>query len=94
MCRVSDKHGDYESIEYFCNDNKTAKDDLMIILGDNGVNYYGGRNDRRTKRYLESLPIKFMMIRGNHDRRPLDTGLYEEKQIHTKEYAGTFLVEP
>ena len=42
----------------------------MIVLGDNGVNYWGGKRDKALKKKLEALPITFMMIRGNHDQRP------------------------
>ena len=42
----------------------------MIVLGDNGVNYYGPTKDRRLKKKLEEMPITFFMIKGNHDQRP------------------------
>lgn len=67
---TGDKHGDYKEVEAFCLKWNTCKDDLLIVLGDNGVNYYGPKSDRRIKRRLSSLPITFFMIRGNHDQRP------------------------
>ena len=42
----------------------------MIILGDNGINYYGNGRDKRLKKRLSLLPITLFLIRGNHDRRP------------------------
>ena len=67
---TGDTHSNFERIEYFCSEVKTSKDDLMIILGDAGINYYGGKRDKELKRYLQSLPITFFCIRGNHEMRP------------------------
>jgi len=67
---TGDTHSDFLPIEYFCNDNKTTKEDLMIILGDAGVNYYNGKKDDELKRYLNSFPITFLLVRGNHEMRP------------------------
>lgn len=69
---TGDKHGSYKDVERFCLRWNTSRDDLLIILGDNGVNYWGAddRRDRKLKAYLSSLPISFYMIKGNHDQRP------------------------
>lgn len=67
---TGDTHGKFDRIEYFCDRQKTTKDDLMIILGDAGVNYYQNRHDQKLKKYLCDLPITFMLIRGNHEARP------------------------
>lgn len=57
-------------MEQFCLKWNTSKDDLLIVLGDNGVNYWGPHKDKKLKRYLSALPISFFMIKGNHDQRP------------------------
>lgn len=67
---TGDTHRGYDAIEAFCKKNDTTKHDLIIVLGDNGVNYYGGKSDSRIKNRLSSLPITFFFIRGNHDMRP------------------------
>lgn len=91
---TGDKHRDFDSIVKFCNEVPTTKDDLMIILGDNGVNYYGDdRGDLRIKKRLQNLPITFMMIRGNHDKRPSESMGYREQLISTYNYDGYFLVQ-
>ena len=84
MSRVfitGDTHGNFERIEYFCNEVETSKKDLMIILGDAGINYYGGKRDRRLKEYLQQLPITLFCIRGNHEMRPEDISDMEEKEV-------------
>ena len=67
---TGDRHGDYKDVEHFCLKWNTSKDDVLIVLGDNGVNYWGPHRDKKLKNYLSSLPITFFMIKGNHDQRP------------------------
>ena len=57
-----DKHGDYKNVEQFCLKWNTSKDDLLIILGDNGVNYWDPHRDKKLKNYLSALPITFFMM--------------------------------
>lgn len=45
-------------------------DDILIVLGDNGVNFTGGERDYWLKESLSKLSITLFLIRGNHDRRP------------------------
>lgn len=90
---TGDKHGDYSDIEEFCIRFKTTKNDVMIVLGDNGVNYYGVKKDRRIKKRLEDLPITFIMIRGNHDKRPQDIDSYHIKFISEDSFCGQFYVQ-
>ena len=67
---TGDRHGDYKDVEQFCLKWSTSKEDLLIVLGDNGVNYWGPHKDKKLKNYLSALPISFFMIKGNHDQRP------------------------
>ena len=104
---TGDKHGDFKSeydyrkIEAFCNTVGTTQNDVMIVLGDHGVHYDGAWSDEKGLKKLSKLPITFVMIRGNHDRRPIpswrklfaasDTGhFYEdplaENVLYTHEY--------
>lgn len=92
---TGDKHGDYSSIKLFCESHDVGKDaggDYMVVLGDNGVNYFGGKKDRRLKAELAALPITFFMVRGNHDQRPSLKSCREED--YTSDYvSGPVLVE-
>lgn len=67
---TGDTHGDFRNVERFCKKMQTSKDDVLIILGDAGINYYGPEQDKRKKKYLESLPITIFAIHGNHEMRP------------------------
>lgn len=75
---TGDCHGNYEHIKLFCKRMKTSKkDDLMIILGDVAANFLGNKRDIKNKEYLSSIPIKFLCIHGNHDKRPEKCEGYE-----------------
>lgn len=90
---TGDTHRDFYRIAMHCYAHETTKDDLMIILGDNGVNFHSRDNDAMLKEQLEKLPITFMLIRGNHDRRP-DESECERRFINGDGYSGIFMVEP
>lgn len=55
------------------------KEDVLIILGDAGVNYYLTRSDYDLKQELNDLPITLFLNRGNHEERPEEIDTYEER---------------
>jgi 3-oxoacid CoA-transferase subunit A len=77
---TGDTHGDFRRVAAFCDKVEPMKDDVLIILGDAGVNYYGHPKDTRVKQMLSELPITLFCIHGNHERRPEATGLYRETE--------------
>lgn len=93
---TGDTHGVFARVIDFCNKVKTTKHDVLIILGDAGVNYYLDKRDKKLKQKLEALPITLMLVRGNHEARP-GTGWNEEdkkdKFISAEEYCGFFMYE-
>lgn len=89
---TGDTHRNFDRIQYFCDKQKTTKDDVMVILGDVGANYYGGSRDWYVKSWLNDLPITFMFIRGNHEMRPSKDWNVRTKA--TDAYTGSFIIEP
>ena len=75
---TGDTHGEFDRIEEFCNDYCASQDDVMIILGDAGINYYLDERDERLKDDLVQLPITLFCIHGNHEERPSEIDTYEE----------------
>lgn len=67
---TGDTHGDMNRIVRFCERMETSQEDIMIILGDVGLNYYGDSRDRRNKEKVANLSITLFCIHGNHERRP------------------------
>lgn len=86
---TGDTHGRFERIAQFCEKMNTTKDDVLIILGDAGINFYCNRTDQRKKQQLNELPITLLCIHGNHERRPQTIENYKPKIW----YGGTVLVE-
>ena len=87
---TGDTHGRFDRIFTFCEERNTSRDDILIILGDAGINYYLGSRADRLKDSLESLPITLLCIHGNHEQRPFSIDSYREMDWH----GGKVYVEP
>jgi len=79
---TGDTHGDFRRVAAFCNISESTKDDILIILGDAGINYCGESEDIILKRKLSELPITLFCIHGNHEMRPENIGTYKEILWH------------
>ena len=79
---TGDKHGDFRSVFSFCQKYNTSQKDILIILGDAGINYYLDKNDYELKDELKSLPITLFCIHGNHEERPENIKSYKTKKFH------------
>ena len=80
---TGDKHGDYTDVFGFCKKYKTSKNDLLIILGDAGINYFLNERDNILKNSLKELPITLFCIHGNHEERPENICGYKTKKFHS-----------
>lgn len=70
---TGDTHGDFSrllTLDY--NDG-----DMIIVLGDAGINYYKNNEDIKLKNYLNSLNLKLFCVRGNHEERPENISTYK-----------------
>ncbi len=79
---TGDKHADFREVFYFCYANETTLDDILIVLGDAGINYYASDNDYMLKDSLLQYPITFLCIHGNHEERPENIEFYKTKKFH------------
>ena len=90
---TGDTHGDFRRELKFCKGMNTAKEDIMVVLGDAGINYHTNDGyleyDLRLKRMLEEADITWFCIHGNHEQRPWAIATYEEEKWH----GGTVYVE-
>lgn len=75
---TGDTHREFSRIFNLCEKMKTTKADILIILGDVGINYYG-EEDKEIKKVLSELPITFFCIHGNHENRPENIESYKKK---------------
>lgn len=94
---TGDTHGQigrFKQIKKFCKKNNTSKEtDVVIILGDAGLNYYENTLDVVLKEYLNSIPITFICIQGNHEQRPENIATYKEINLNSS-IKGSFYYEP
>lgn len=79
---TGDKHGDFSFLNLFCEFNKTTKNDILIILGDSGINYYVKDNQLNIRNYtmqiINDMPITLLCINGNHEERPKNLDDFEK----------------
>ena len=66
---TGDCHRWFDKIFDFCENNETTTDDIMIIAGDAGINYYLDSSDKKVKKKLSKLPITLVILHGNHEER-------------------------
>ena len=70
---TGDTHKKFDRVETFCQDQHTTPDDVMIILGDSGINYWLNPKDEKLKERVNRIPITFFCIHGNHEGRPWES---------------------
>ena len=78
---TGDTHRDFTRILFLTYQNKTTIDDIIIILGDAGINFCDKATDDSLKKQLSQEPITFFCIHGNHEKRPQTINTYKEKQF-------------
>ena len=74
---TGDKHGNLEDLVYFTFEHMTNIDDVMIILGDSGINYYQDERSYMIKNMLLQANITFFCIHGNHEERASNINSYK-----------------
>ena len=78
---TGDKHGDFSGIMRFCDQQGTTRNDMIIVLGDAGINYYRNERDLRLKEMLAQSPITLLCVHGNHEERPENISTYTETEF-------------
>ena len=73
---TGDKHRDFTAVKEFCWERQTRRQDVLIILGDSGFNYYEDERDDRLKAEIAALDITLFCLHGNKEQRPQNTGTY------------------
>ena len=87
---TGDTHADFrdlitKSIRYSITDR-----DLLIILGDVGINYFGDWRDQRDKDELAMIPATILCVHENHELRPWKKS-YEKRRQHIKKQRHYFV---
>jgi len=80
---TGDTHGQPSKILDFAKRFQLTPDDVIVVLGDAGFNYYGNdRGDRHRKRRLNDTGVTIFCLHGNHERRPESLPYYHEIEWH------------
>lgn len=65
---TGDKHTDFRNVSFLCHINETTLDDILIVLGDAGINYFANEKDNLLKDSLKTillLSFAYMVIMKN-----------------------------
>lgn len=79
---TGDIHGDTTPVHDLFDKCQPTEEDIIVLLGDVGINYTGQIRDRLMKQELSRLKSTFFCIHGNHENRPQNICSYQEKQWH------------
>lgn len=79
---TGDTHGNFNRFIEFTDKMKPTDKDIMIVLGDAGLNYYGDSMDDARKDFVSDFPFTTFCIHGNHEMRPTDAMGYKSKEFH------------
>lgn len=74
---TGDTHGDFRHIAQFCKSMDIKQEDIMIVLGDAGLNYYDDLRDAMRKQDVSRIPVTFFFVHGNHEIRSENVDGYE-----------------
>jgi len=74
---TGDIHGRPDRVFQFCKMMNPKRTDTIILLGDVGANYYGGKRDDAMKDILNKMNVNILCIHGNHEKRPQNIETYK-----------------
>ena len=92
---LGDCHGSAHSIEqfyanYIKDTPKEKEENWLILLGDAGFLYYLNKKDDALKKAVSRLPIKYFVIRGNHEARASNVAsIYPDKWEQVELFENT-----
>lgn len=77
---TGDIHGSKFEIIRFCHRFHLTREDIIVILGDAGINYYNDERDIELKKEFARLKPTILCIHGNHEIRPYNIATYTTKE--------------
>ena len=94
---IADIHGSTHPVKEFYRRNKDKENfdgtDIIIILGDAGLNFHLDEKDFFFKRALCKLPFTYFVIRGNHEERPRNCMKVNPDAWRMSEFFGGLVYE-
>ena len=86
---TGDIHGEVFRVGEAVDRFKITAEDVIVILGDVGMNYFGNNHGDRHRKKQNKLGVPIFCIHGNHEMRPGTIETHHEEQWH----GGTLYVE-
>lgn len=77
---TGDIHGQKMGIVNLSKKFELTQDDVIVILGDAGINYYGNEKDEDIKKSFAKLKPTIFCVHGNHEIRPQNLSGYLIKE--------------
>ena len=77
---TGDTHGSLKRIKRFIDRFGIKKNDIIIILGDVGINYWGTEQEYKAKEKYNDFGPTILCIQGNHEERPHNIPGYKLKE--------------
>ena len=74
---TGDTHRKFSRVVEYIEQDIIKEGDILIILGDVGINYYTDSSDIQLKKKLNKLGITFFCVQGNHELRPENLDTYK-----------------
>ena len=79
---TGDLHGNPERLQFIHSKERLGTEDVIVVLGDVGANYYLSKRDIKTKEVMNSLGCTILCVHGNHEARPQTIPTYKERLWH------------
>ena len=67
---TGDFHRDINDLKFRCDLHNVQSGDLVLVCGDDCLNYTSERMDKVVKQMISEWGIEFLFINGNHQRKP------------------------
>ena len=90
---MSDIHGDWRPVRNFYQRNPkiaraatAGEENVLILLGDAGLNFFFNHRDEEFKKKLGKYPFTYFVVRGNHEERPSICAINNPDAWHTENY--------
>lgn len=68
---IGDVHGDFAGLniilKWLTSNNKTSKEDVLIVAGDCGFVWTNSQGEKKKRKHLDSYPITILVVLGNHE---------------------------
>jgi len=90
---TADLHGSFHPVRNIYNymiekQEPLTKEDVLIVLGDFGANFFFNYRDIKLKKKLGKYNITYFVIRGNHEERPSICMEKNPEAWHMEEFWG------